>query len=52
MNKFWSTKDPGQQPFSWNAGIGQVIPGWDQGVLGMKVGEIRKIYIPSDLGYR
>ena len=36
--KFWSTKDPGQQPFSYQAGVGQVIKGWDQGLLGMKLG--------------
>lgn len=29
--KFWSTKDPGQQPFGYNAGVGSVITGWDQG---------------------
>lgn len=49
--KFWSTKDAGQQPFTWNAGIGQVIAGWDQGVLGMKQGEIRSINIPASMGY-
>ena len=27
--KFWSTKDPGQKPFSYKAGVGQVITGWD-----------------------
>ena len=37
--KFWSTKDPGQEPFSYQAGVGQVIKGWDQGLLGMKLGE-------------
>ena len=36
--KFWSTKDPGQQPFTYQAGVGQVIKGWDQGLLGMKLG--------------
>ena len=39
--KFWSTKDPGQQPFSYQAGVGQVIKGWDQGLLGMKLGARR-----------
>ena len=33
-----STKDPGQQPFSYQAGVGQVIKGWDQGLLGMLQG--------------
>ena len=41
--KFWSTKDPGQQPFSYQAGVGQVIKGWDQGLLGMKLGEERQV---------
>lgn len=50
-NKFWSTKDPGQQPFTWQAGIGQVIAGWDQGVLGMNLGETRMIHIPAKMGY-
>ena len=36
--KFWSTKDEGQQPFTYQAGVGQVIKGWDQGLLGMKLG--------------
>ncbi len=39
------------QPFSFLLGAGQVIKGWDQGVLGMKVGEKRKLTIPSDLAY-
>ena len=49
--KFWSTKDPGQQPFSYQAGVGKVIPGWDQGCLGMKTGEVREIVIPAKEGY-
>jgi len=49
--KFWSTKDPGQQPFTYQAGVGQVITGWDQGLLGMKVGERRQITIPGKEGY-
>jgi FKBP-type peptidyl-prolyl cis-trans isomerase len=39
------------QPFSFNIGVGYVIKGWDLGVMGMKVGEKRRLYIPSDLGY-
>ena len=35
----------------FNIGAGQVIPGFDQGVSGMRVGEIRLIVIPSELGY-
>ena len=49
--KFWSTKDPGQEPFTCKYGVGQVITGWDQGCLGMTVGEERKLTIPADEGY-
>jgi peptidylprolyl isomerase len=44
----WGT---GKQPFKFTLGSGQVIPGWDQGVLGMKVGERRRLTIPADLAY-
>merc|ERR1719361_2543035 len=49
--KFWSTKDPGQVPFSYQAGVGKVITGWDQGCLGMRLGEIRELIIPAKEGY-
>jgi len=49
--KFWSTKDPGQEPFTYKAGVGQVITGWDQGLLGMKLGEVRELLIPANEGY-
>ena len=49
--KFWSTKDPGQQPFTYQAGVGGVITGWDQGLLGASVGETRKLDIPAAEGY-
>jgi len=39
------------KPFTFSIGAGQVIPGWDIGILGMKVGEQRKLTIPSELGY-
>lgn len=48
--KFDSSRDRGQ-PFDFVLGRGQVIKGWDEGVSGMKEGEKRKLYIPSDLGY-
>lgn len=48
--KFDSSYDRGT-PFSFQLGAGRVIKGWDLGVLGMKVGEKRKLTIASDLGY-
>lgn len=48
--KFDSSKDRGQ-PFSFTLGAGQVIQGWEAGILGMKIGGIRKLIIPPHLGY-
>ena len=39
------------QPFEFKLGAGQVIPGWDAGVQGMKVGGRRKLTSPSAMGY-
>jgi peptidylprolyl isomerase len=39
------------QTFTFKIGVGQVIQGWDEGVMTMKVGEKRRLYIPSALGY-
>ena len=39
------------QPFEFKLGKGQVIPGWDQGVAGMKVGGRRELIIPPKLAY-
>lgn len=49
--KFDSSLNPGRTPFSFMIGQGRVIKGWDQGLLDMKVGEKRKLTIPSSLGY-
>jgi peptidylprolyl isomerase len=48
--KFDSSRDKGQ-PFSFKVGVGQVIPGWDEALSTMKVGERRKLTIPPKLGY-
>jgi FKBP-type peptidyl-prolyl cis-trans isomerase FkpA len=48
--KFDSSIDR-NSPFSFKLGTGQVIKGWDEGVAGMKVGGIRKLTIPPDMGY-
>ncbi len=48
--KFDSSYDR-NQTFSFSVGVGQVIKGWDQGLIGMKVGGKRKLTIPSSLAY-
>ncbi|MGL5132482.1 MAG: FKBP-type peptidyl-prolyl cis-trans isomerase [Planktothrix sp.] len=48
--KFDSSRDRGQ-PFQFKIGVSQVIKGWDEGVMSMKVGGRRKLIIPSKLGY-
>lgn len=48
---FDASSKHGNQPFSFTLGAGQVIQGWDLGVVGMKVGGKRELTIPSNLGY-
>lgn len=49
--KFWSTKDPGQKPFTFKAGVGQVIAGWDEGCMTMGKGECSKLTVQGYKGY-
>ena len=39
------------EPFRFTVGAGQVIKGWDQGVVGMKIGGSRRLTVPADLAY-
>jgi len=48
--KFDSSYDR-REPYNFKIGAGQVIQGWDEGVVGMKVGGKRKLTIPPSLGY-
>ena len=49
--QFDSSKAAGRSPFSFTPGQGRVIDGWEEGIVGMKVGGLRKLVIPSELGY-
>ena len=48
---FDSSKNPGRDPFRFTVGMGQVIRGWDEGFVGMKIGGNRTLTIPPEMGY-
>lgn len=41
----------GGEPLEFTIGMGMVIPGWEKGLMGMKVGEVRKLYVPYQMAY-
>jgi len=49
-SKFDSSRDR-NEGFSFRLGAGEVIKGWDEGVAGMQIGQVRKLTIPASLGY-
>ena len=51
MGEDGKPKQEAGQPISFPAGMGRVIPGWDQGFEGMKVGGKRRLFIPYELAY-
>ena len=48
--KFDSSRDR-NEPFDFQLGAGMVIEGWDKGVAGMKVGGLRRLTVPPEMGY-
>ena len=49
--KIFDSSRERKQPFTVTVGVGQVIPGWDKGLIGMKKGEVRRLSIPHYLAY-
>jgi len=48
---FDSSRIKGRSPFVFVLGKGSVIKGWEEGVAGMQVGEVRRLILPPELGY-
>ena len=48
---FDSSRNPGRDPFPVTLGAGRVIAGWEEGLLGMRVGGVRQLVIPPQLAY-
>mmetsp|Transcript_14170 Transcript_14170/g.16133 ORF Transcript_14170/g.16133 Transcript_14170/m.16133 type:complete len:434 (-) Transcript_14170:501-1802(-) len=52
MQSFWKTKDVMKnEPLTFTVGTGKVIKGWDLGCIGMREGEVRRIFVPAKEGY-
>jgi peptidylprolyl isomerase len=49
--EFDNDRRRGERGFEFPLGVNQVIKGWDEGIAGMKVGEVRKLIVPPELGY-
>lgn len=47
----FDANEAGEKPLDFRLGVGQVIPGWDEGVAGMRVGGKRQLVIPPELAY-
>eukprot|EP00928_Gymnodinium_smaydae_P022497 TRINITY_DN18872_c0_g1_i1.p1 TRINITY_DN18872_c0_g1~~TRINITY_DN18872_c0_g1_i1.p1 ORF type:complete len:241 (-),score=51.87 TRINITY_DN18872_c0_g1_i1:70-744(-) len=48
---FWTTREDPRGPHLFLAGSGKKVPGWEHGVLGMRIGEIRRLRVPGHEGY-
>jgi len=49
--QFDTSCQPGRTPFEFTLSAGQVIPGWDSGIVGMRAGGQRRLIIPANLAY-